>query len=37
MRTVARWNLSRSDLRILVMLGLSLVLAACNSSGKPGY
>jgi len=37
MRTMARWNLQRFDLRTLVVLGLSLLLAACNNGGKPGY
>jgi len=37
MRTVARWNVRGFDLRTLVALGLSLVLAACNNGGKPGY
>lgn len=37
MKTVPRWNLQRFDLRALVVIGLSLVLAACNNAGKPGY
>jgi hypothetical protein len=37
MRTIARRNLEISDLRTLVVLGLSLLLAACNNGGKPGY
>jgi hypothetical protein len=37
MRPVARWNFRRFDLCTLLVLGLSLVLAACNNGGKPGY
>jgi predicted small secreted protein len=36
MRTIARWNLGRFDLRTLVVLGLSLLLAACNNGDKAG-
>jgi hypothetical protein len=35
--TITRSNLGRFDLRALVLLGLSLLLAACNNGGKPGY
>lgn len=34
---IARWNLPHFDLRILVALGLTLVLAACNNGGRAGY
>jgi hypothetical protein len=37
MRTIARRNFDRFDLRLIVALGLSLVLAACGNGGKPGY
>jgi len=37
MRTVARSNLRRFDLRLLIVIGLSLMLVACNNGGKPAY
>jgi hypothetical protein len=37
MRKISVASLRRIDLRMLVALGLSLVLAACNSGGGPSY
>jgi hypothetical protein len=37
MRTIARWNLLRIDLRVVAVLGLSLLLVACNNGGTPAY
>jgi hypothetical protein len=37
MTTIARRNMLRIDLWLLALLGLSLVLAACNNGGTPAY
>lgn len=37
MRMIVPANLQRIDLRALVALGLSLLLAACNNGGGPKY
>jgi hypothetical protein len=37
MKIIARWNLSQLDLRMLAVLGLALVLAACNNGGNAAY
>jgi hypothetical protein len=37
MGMIARANLQRIDLRVLLALGLSLLLAACNNGGGPTY
>ena len=34
---IALANLQRIDLRVLLALGLSLLLAACNNGGGPTY
>jgi hypothetical protein len=34
---IAPANLPRIDLRALVALGLSILLAACNNGGGPKY
>jgi hypothetical protein len=37
MSMIATANLRRIDLRALVALGLSILLAACNNGGGPKY
>jgi hypothetical protein len=37
MRTIARLDPRRIDLRLLVSLGIALVLAACNNGGTTRY
>jgi hypothetical protein len=37
MSLIAPANLQRIDLRMVVALGLSLILAACNKGGGPTY
>ena len=37
MKIIARRNLSLLDLRMLVVIGLTVVLAACNNGGNAAY